>query len=380
MWPVSDAFKDAVRHGLHQKWIVRADVTQFNETVEEDIGVIGGEVTCDATAAIRRRCVLNLAPSELLVPGVASDLLFPVGRELSVRAGFVLMDGTEELVPQGVFRVTKPRIVDSGFNFNLQVDGYDRSRAVSRARFTQPYVVAAGVNYALAIKQIIMRAFPWFDINADFVFMTTALVTSQMIFESSDDPWVVCQNMAQGMGAEVFFDPTGKPNLRPEPDPLSIPSQWDYAEGQEANVLEIGKDLDDEQAYNGVIVTGTNATLGIAPVRAEAWDTDPTSPTYYDPGAPEASLYGPVPFFMESITTQSQANDAATGNLRRVKGILEQVDLVATQNPAHEAGDVVLVKRDRMKVNDINVVDGFRLPLLFDQPMSIGTRKVRVGV
>jgi len=379
MYSVSAKFENAVRHGVHRAWIVRADVTEFGEIVAEDIPVVGGSVSVDSTAAVRRRATLMIAATDEMVPGLPTDFLFPVGRELVVRAGFQYDDGTEELVPQGTFRIAKPALTDNGDVIALQVDAYDRSRAVSRARFTEAYVIPEGTNYATAIKALTQRAIPWLG-EDDFVFMPTTWITPLLVFDVSDDPWTVATNMARSLGAVTHFNQDGKQVLHPEPDPIATPSQWDYVEGEDANVVEVLKDLDDDGAYNGVIVTGASVNNAVPPVRAEAWDIDPASPTYYDPTKPEASLYGPVPYFMDSqyVVTTQQASDAAQGNLSRVLGVLEQVDFSATPNPAHEGGDVVHIKRAQAKIDDIHIIDSFTIPLSFGSAMQGNTRKRRV--
>lgn len=382
MWAVSASFNDAVING-GVTWVVRAHVHQQGNPIPggTDIPILGGDVAVDKFASVRRRLSMQIAPDDpKWIPEVASDLLFPVGREIMVEVGFRYADGTEELVPQGVFRISKPRINDNGTDVVLAVEGYDRSRAVSRARFTEPYVIPNGTNYATAIRNVVQRALPWFN-DSMYSFMATELTTPQLIFDTSDDPWKMCEEMASSIGAEVFFDMQGRCVLRPEPVASEgVIPVWTYTAGEDATLIEVDKDLDDEQAYNGVIVTGTNSSTGTPPVRAEAWDEDPQSPTYYSPSNPESSLYGPVPFFIESqfITTQNQAEQAAQGNLAKVIGVLERVDFSAVPNPAHEVGDVVALVRERMKVNVVNLVDGFRVPLTIGATMQFTTRDRRI--
>lgn len=380
MYAVTQAFKDAVRHGEHEAWVVEADVTLRGAVVASGMPVIFGDVDIDRNAKVRRRLTCTIAPEEdIWVPGSSLDPLFPTGNEVTIRAGFRYANGTTELVPQGVFRISRPKVRDTGDQFIVQVDGYDRSRAVSRARFTAPYVITAGTLYTTAIKNVILRAFPWFT-DANFVFMSSSLTTPELVFESDDDPWIACLDMASSLGAEVFFDGTGRGVLRPEPDPSNSPVVWEYHEGEQANFTDVDKDLDDEQAYNGVIAIGESTMSGVTPVRAEVWDLDPQSPTYYDPSVPHLSNYGPVPYFFQSpfIVTQQQANDAAAGNLRRVIGVLEQVAFSATPNPAHEEGDLVSVLRARAKVDTTNILDAFRMPLTLGGIFSGTTRKRRV--
>lgn len=278
----------------------------------------------------------------------------------------------------GVYRISRPVISESASELSVTIDGYDRSRSVSRARFTEPYVVAQGTNYITAIRDLIKSRLPLFT-DDDFITMTTNYVTPQLVFTSDDDPMDKAIKMAESIGAEIFFDGDGYCVVRPEPDPAYDQPTYSYSEGDEAIVTSFNRDLDDEQAYNGVIVVSEHTDL-VAPLRAEAWDTNPNSPTYYDPDYPENSLYGPVPFFMNSqyITTQQQADDAANANLARVLGIMEKVQVTAVANPAHTSGDVVTVERARLGITGVNIIDNLSIGIGDQFSMTATTRKRRV--
>lgn len=284
----------------------------------------------------------------------------------------------DELVPLGVFRISKPEIHDGPDGATIMLHGYDRSRAVSRAKFTEPYVIAAGTNYSTAIKDLIKSRLATLT-NDDFIFMTTSYTTPQLVFTSDDDPMEKAASMAASMGAQIFFDGDGKCVLRPEPDPLFDPAVFAYESGETSTLVEIGRDLDDEQAYNGVIVVSENSELTV-PLRAEAWDTSQNSPTYYDPDYPSQSVYGPVPYFVSSqyITTQAQCQDAADATLARVLGIIEQTQFNSINNPAHESSDIITVERGEIGATGVNILDSVTIGIGEGTMMTAATRKRRV--
>lgn len=390
MYAVSDAFHAAIRRG--PTVTAKAEFMLDGEVIGE-VPILAGEVSEDSTALIRRRAslVLSAADGSLEVPGPTYDTspLWPTGNEVRVWSGVVFEDGTTEWCPLGVYRISRPRMTRTTEDLGIAVDAYDRSRAIGRNRFTEVYGVAAGQDYATAIKALIqnrMSSSLALALNdSDFVFMVTdgslggsTFVTPQLTFVPGDDPWEKAVEMAKSFGAELFFNGLGQCVLRPEPNPAYTPSVFDYVAGPDATFTEIARDLDDEQAYNGVIATGSN-TGNITIPRGEAWDTDPNSPTYYDPLRPQQSKYGPVPHFMNSqyIGTDAQATEAAKAQLQKVIGIMETVDLQAVAHPAHEGGDVISIKEEMTGLDNVYVLDQYRVGLGYTSNMSGTTRKRR---
>jgi hypothetical protein len=202
-----------------------------------------------------------------------------------------------------------------------------------------------------------------------------------MVFLPQDNPWEKLQEMAAGIGAELFFDGNGKPVLQQQPDPLFTPSSFDYVAGAEATVTELGRDLDDENAYNGVIVTGANNDNAALIPRGVAWDRDPNSPTYYDPDYPSASNYGPVPEFVQidAITTNAQAAWAAQMMLLKRIGIVETIDFAAVCNPAHTTSDVIKVTDSTVGVDGNYLLESITLGLGEQEGMTGTTRKRRAA-
>jgi hypothetical protein len=182
--------------------------------------------------------------------------------------------------------------------------------------------------------------------------------------------------MARDNGLELYFNTDGLPVLREIPNPLYDSPVYSYLPG-EANILtSIARSLDDQDAFNGVVAVGNNSRLDTVVV-GEAWDTNPHSPTYYDPDYPAASEYGPVPYFLDSqfITTDNQALQAALATLNTLLGIVEGVSIDAVPNFAHEAHDVIDVQRDRINVDGSYILDSFSIGLGVTGVLNGTTRK-----
>jgi len=380
MYEVTDRFKEAVRQPHTQ--IALADLYSAGELIAT-LPIISGSVTDDADALQRRRCqiefpgiseVLDLLPTNAPV----NRGLWPIGNEIRIRAGIDYGDGTSELVSMGWFRIAKPHISEDADGITVKVDGYDHGRTISRARFTMPYTINEGTLYHVAIKDLIksrMRSLK----DSDFIFLSPPnFTTPQLTFTQDDDPWGKAVDMATSLGCELFWNGDRKVVLRTEPDPEKTPSVFDYIEGEEATFDSIERELDDDQTYNGVIVSG-EASTNVSPIRAEAWDTDPNSPTYYDPNRPDASKYGAVPYFITSqyVTTFDQAAAAAEANLIRVFGVVESVQFNGVVNYAHEANDVVKVQRRRINVDSGYILSSITMPFGGESQSAV-TRKRRV--
>ena len=380
MYPVSQKFLDALRqsHTVFSKVeLLRA------EEVLGEMDVLNGTVQDDSTAMIRRRASLNLAPTPDTLALLPADPpvdggLWPLGNELRLVGGITFRDGTTEQVPMGVFRIAKPKVTLTADGMSVSVECYDRSRAVSRNRWTKPFAATTGMLYGEFIEALIRDRLP---LQTEFDFIaTTDVVPQGLTFLPNDDPWKVAVDMAASFGAELFFDGNAVCRLQDVPDPLYTPSSFSYVSGADATITGLSRDLDDEQAYNGVVCVSENTDLA-APIRAEAWDTDVNSPTYYDPAMPDASRYGAVPSFMASqfITTAAQALTAAKAELLRVSGVIERIDFAAINNPAQVSGDVVTVGDASIGINSLYVVETITTGIGEAFTMSGTTRRRRAS-
>lgn len=389
MYPVTDKFKAALR--TNHTVTARADFYRQGTWVST-VPILSGQVQEDKSATVRRRATLAFSPAsqELILPtqdNFTVSPLWPIGHEVHVWSGIRFDDGTLEEVPLGVFRLSKPQLVNSGSDFQIQVDAYDNSRTVSRNKFTDVYSIVAGTDFATAIKKLIQNRMPTLA-DSDFLFMKTDgtdggsfYTTPTLIFVAEDDPWEKALEMAKSVGAELFFDGAGKCVLRAEPDPLYTPSVFDYVAGVEATFDSLTRTLDDETAYNGVQVVGQNNDNVTLVPRGVAWDVNPASPTYYDPARPGASLYGPVPTFVKSdyVTSDLQGKGMAEGMLLSVIGILESVEFTGIANPAHEGSDVIRAYDPKTGVDGNYLLDSLSLGLGETPGMSGTTRKRRVS-
>lgn len=312
-----------------------------------------GSVTVDVNNAIRRTCKLDFVDrTGALTPATASDLLSPLtGNELKLYRGITYPTGGAELIPLGVFGISKVDVNDTPAGVTIAIEGYDRARRVQRAALTDTYRIADGTNVATAIQALIASRVP----GLTYAFTTTTVTTPGIVYKTGDDPWAKALALAASIGCDLYFDALGTCSLVPVPDPTTQPVSWTYA-GASTTVTKLSHGYVDVDTYNDFVVTGGGT--GVAtPVRAVAKDTNPQSPTYI------SGAYGDVVKVVSSnlITTAAQALTVATALLQRSIGVAERLTFDIIVNPAHDVGDVVRVTRGKVDAN--YVLDALTVPL-----------------
>lgn len=352
------------------------DIISADQQIVRLTTVTSGDVRVDGTAAIRRSLSFSCVDVDgTLAPKTEHSMLTPFGTVARPYRGVRYRDGREEVYPLGVYRLASVDPVDSsGGPVEVRVQAYDLSRTVSRDKFTDIYVIPAGTNLVTAIQTIIERTLP--DVEYS-VISTPRVTTAPQVYNTNDDPWDVVSDLALSLGCQAYFDVYGRFTLEPgrEIDSGTLP-EFTYIEGKGCTMLGLSRSFRDEPGHNGVIVTGESPGDSLPPVRAEAWDTEPKSPTYrYGP-------YGEVPLHHtdQNIKTVEEAQATASAMLSSLIGVVENLSIESMVNPTLEAGAVVEVRRERSHVSGLYIVDSFNVPLLSDGTQSISMRQKRFGV
>lgn len=370
MITMSSKFQAAVvsSHTVTSKVSVYSDQTWI-----QDLAVLTGFVTVSSTNANRRTCSLTLTdPTGLLSPALASDLLAPTaGNELRIWKGIDYLDGTTELIPLGIFRISRCTVEDSGDGLTFTIIGYDRARKVQRAQFTDTYTLAAGMDVYTAIQTIVNSQTPGYVFNIN---PSSGFTIPQTTYDAGTDPWDSIQQLSISAGVQTYFDTSGVINVQPIPDIALAPIVWTFAEGPNAIILDLASDWSDESVFNYFIVTG-ESTGNAAPVRAVAYDNNPSSATYY------LGKYGTVvaPILKSNlITSTAQAQAAANGLLNILLGQLVGLRFSNIVVPGLDAFDCVMIQRAISRVNYRFLLDQITIPLESDQAMQCTARRAGI--
>lgn len=364
MYPVSADFKEAVRKS-HSTTVKIEIYDMANGTILSTASPISGEVTIDNRRSIRRECTLEFVDTDgTLVPtNNISSVLLPYNREVKIYRGIVFPDGTEELVPLGVFVITSVDITETSQGVKVAIRGSDRSLILARAKFTNhEFYIDEGTAKETAIEQILKYRYP----KVKTIFPVTNQVTTLLYptLDQSSDPWREALKIAESASMDLYFDENGIARMRPIPDPDKGTAVATYTDGSDSVLIQLARSLSTDETYNGVIFTGEGTNLSIG-VLGEAWDDNPSSPTY-------RRTYGEVPKFMSSPTvlTVAEAEEAARAELRKVIGASEKITWDQIVNPAHDVYDLVKVTRSPVGIDKVLMLDAISIPLAANGTMN----------
>lgn len=380
-WPTTDAFKAALRKShtptmkveILEGGVVVASTDVLSLT--QEITVLSGSVSDDRKALVGRRH----ASWELIdrtggmLPITTDDVLYPL-RDRDVRLWRGI--GTE-LVPLATVQLAVMKITEQAAGLTYSMSGSDRSTVLAGSDWRSEFVVTAGQTPRAATLSILARVDP----TRTYVLVDspTSKTMDEMVFLPGEDPdpWTAIQKIWEAAAMEVFFDQMGQIKAQPIPNPATAPVAWQFLDDSASiRVAPMGIEVNRDSLRNGVIVRGSAGWL-LYGVTGEAWDTDTTSSTYYDPANPTASAVGPHPEYIDDslVGSEAEATAVAVAKLPDLLGIEETVEFSSIPNPALEAGDVVEIQTDVIGNVSRFILDQVSTPLTFDGTQTANTRR-----
>lgn len=242
---------------------------------------------------------------------------------------------------------------------SVRVHCVDSSYLIRSAQWEMPFFVPAGMNYAAAVKAMVLDRLPG---HARFSMVsTTRLVPSLLVFglDQGGDPWKDITEAAAAFGYECFFDPTDTFRLQPVADPRYTVPVLEIDQAANPVITEAQSELDLETVVNYVIVRG-ESTSSKNPVSAFAFDNDPQSLTYVGRIGKRVKRYT-----FPLIQTKEDAQAAANAILFNSLGAANTVTLTMMPHPCLEPGDAV-----KVSVADINVAGTYVVQQVLPMPVS----------
>ncbi|MFJ7417997.1 DUF5047 domain-containing protein [Streptomyces uncialis] len=346
MYPVSERF--LARLAESHTPVTRVQLILTDGRVL-DLDHTGGNVAVDRAQAIRRTCTVTCA-DVALIPVTAADELATYGARLMLARGVEYGDGTEELVPLGVFRLDEAGGDLSEGPVTLQ--GKDLSAVVADDRFTAPFTASGTV--VGAIRALVTRSLP----GADVLAAIPDAPIGRRTFDTEADPWAAVQEIAAAAGAECYVNADGVFVIATLPDLTTATPAWSVEAAEGGVYISGTRQMSSSNVHNGVLARGENTADNAAPVSYLATDNDPASPTYW------AGPFGRRPAFYSSptLTTTAACTAAANLKLAAAKAPNAKGDFSSLPNPALEPGDVIRVVHPD-GTRELHQVASFTVPL-----------------
>ena len=400
MISVSAEFKAKVRQTHQVRFAAHVYDGTGKLVVDLTGGLVGGSVTIDATATVRRRCSISVDRTFIPTAGgggsygparnrygdmrsrygdggertygdlaQAPSELSPLGgHELIVWRGVMLDGGRVEWVQLGVFGISSVRASASSTAPLVEITGYDRSRLVSMAKWLEPYQVKDSKQSHEVVAAIVKTRIPAIKHSTVSVGSSRVATAAVLGTSTSNDPWQDCQDIAAAADLETYFDHEGSLVIRLEPSSTGA-AVWTFNAGDDGVLIEREYEESDEGIYNQVVVTSDSGAGGFS-VRATASDSDPSSPTYIN------GPFGRRPLLLstDEAATEAECMTLAQNKLREVLGTDQELTITAIPMPALVPGDRVRVV-DGVGVDATFQVSALTIPLDFATPMIVQVKR-----
>lgn len=346
MYPVTDRFLPRLAESHTPVTRVQLFTTDGRVL---DLDHTGGSVPVDRGQVIRRTCTVTTHDTSL-IPLTPVDQLATYGARLRISRGVDYGDGTQEMVPLGMFRLDS---VDGDLSDGpVTLSGKDISVIVSDDKFTAPYRATGTV--VGAITALVTRSIP----DAIVVSAIVDIPIGARTWDTDGDPWDACREIAAAAGAEVYVNADGVFTIAVLPDILSADPVWAVQAAEGGVYVSATRGMSADGVFNGVLARGETSDTATAPVEALATDDDPGSPTYW--GGPFG--HRPTTYSSSTLTTVNACTAAANLRLRAAKAPNAKGDLSSLPNPALEPGDVIRVGHPD-GVKELHQIASFTVPL-----------------
>lgn len=309
----------------------------------------GGSVPVDRGQAIRRTCSVTSADVSL-IPRTPNDQLATYGARLRIARGVTYGDGSQELVPIGVFRLDS--VDGDPSDGPVTLTGKSLEACVTDDKFTEPYKATGTV--VGAASALIQRSLP----DADVISLIDDSPIGARTFDVEADPWAGVQEIVAAAGAECYTNADGVFVIAALPELLATPAVWEVAAKEGGVYVQGSRGMSADKVFNGVLARGENTEENVAPVEYLATDNDINSPTYW--GGP----FGRRPDFYSSSTLTTVNACAQAANLKLIAGKAPNAsgDFSSLPNPALECGDVIrVIHPDGSR--ELHQVQSFSVPL-----------------
>jgi hypothetical protein len=235
-----------------------------------EIPVVNGEVAVDLNAAVAMTFTGEVLGTELLTP--FRDWIAPVitiERPSTDGTGNVL-----EVQQLGLYQVQPAEKRFTAASSRFAIDGRDPTWLLASDVIARPYNIAAGVNYSVAIRQVIESA----GISRHAIQTTAATLPRKRSWKPGTTKLQIANDLARSNGfLSLFADRTGRIRSRRFQRLGTTAAARTISTANGDVIRELTLTPDQERLTNHVVVVGNNPDGD--PVIAERLNDDPSSPT-----------------------------------------------------------------------------------------------------
>jgi hypothetical protein len=297
------------------------DIVRGGNVVAAKVPLISGDYSSDRGSKVRLNSSISIYD-----PGV--DLGVEVYR-FRVHQGYQSL-GVAESILLGEFRIDK---ISQGSDRVLDIDGSGLESYIIDARFIQPRTPPYGVSTTGQIRDLILEVLPSAKVSIECSRDKPVQATSPW----DEDRWDAIDALAASIDAEVFADYRGHFVIRDIPSLTQTAPVYSFTTGEAGTLISRDRGQTRDKIYNAVSVSGQSSDANIPPVWGWAYDSDPSSPTYY------YGDFGQVPRFYTSqfFSSNLQCENYAKTLLAESLSANRSLSFTALPVIFLETGDVV---------------------------------------
>ncbi|MEU7010359.1 DUF5047 domain-containing protein [Streptomyces sp. NPDC046332] len=349
------AVYQAVLRQPHKRF-ARVDVTDIDGVPRASLlRPLAGSVTASLTQRVTRSATFSM-PFEFY-PATADDVLSPEHAVVHIRAGIEYGDGSVELFPLFVGRVTDAVAADDG-SVDFTCD--DLAQDVIGYRFEQPRTTAAPTTLA-EIESLIIEALPQATFGTHTV---TDQPTPTLTWD--EDRGQALDDLANSLGGRWYALGNGNFVVRPFNYTLGTVAQTMIdGPGGLLTTATVGRSR--AGAANSVVVVSERPD-GTPPIRVPARIISPADPLFF------GGKFGRMSQIIKVNTPLSatQAQVLAQTQLAAAASLAEQWAVTVVPDHSLEPGDTVDLGHRSLAATQI--IDSITYPLGTTEDMAITTR------
>lgn len=334
---IPDALAAALRQSHEPVTVVQFLGQGFDVLHEVDGRFVGGSVTMEHGREEPRNADVALVndAAGTFSPSGPSALVWPF-RLVRIFRG-ARISGTPVLAPIITGVLDEPK--DGTRTREVSFGVWSRLRLLN-TEFPQPMSFDAGTRIATIVRAVCELG--GMGVDDDLYVLDDGGTTAADViaWDVTDNMLRALSEMTTAHACELDDDGLGRVVLRPTPDPSTLPSVWTFDRSADSLRIDLSSTRRANRVFNRAIVEGIGPDH--YPVRSEARDLNPLSPTFnpVDGSGPVGDRPAP-PFVSALIHTQAQANAVARALLVEITSYTHSIDSSAVPIPGIEHGDVV---------------------------------------